>query len=211
MTNRTVIRVDSMAPNLLMAGKLAKEKSCDGVRRAPRSVPASGTSSGIPPTPRVSKIGAGTACPRHSCWPCGDPAVPAWEADTTGDGNGKALRPLRSASLRRRLRGGSGEAAGCFLNCSVNMNLLMIPPLPPFGHPLLHAPEERAGRGGSWRAPCSHGTCPRTMNRFYAVAQTGSLLYRRLPTCDTADCQSALRTGDGSWRAEFEATRGECP
>jgi len=35
------------------------------------------------------------------------------------------------------------------------------------------------------------------------VAQTGSLPYRRLPTGDTADYQSALQNADGSWRAAF--------
>src|SRR5450756_1414642 len=56
---------------------------------------------------------------------------------------------------------------------------------------------------GSWRASFRFFARIGTMNRLCSVAQTASLLYRRLPTCDTADCQSALRTGAGSWRALF--------
>ena len=37
-----------------------------------------------------------------------------------------------------------------------------------------------------------------SLNRWFDVAQTGSLPCRRLPTCDTADCQSALRAGGRS-------------
>src|SRR5450759_1668124 len=56
---------------------------------------------------------------------------------------------------------------------------------------------------GSWRASFRFFARIGTMNWLCSVAQTASLLYRRLPTCDTADCQSALRTGAGSWRALF--------
>jgi hypothetical protein len=42
-----------------------------------------------------------------------------------------------------------------------------------------------------------------TRNRIDLVAQTDSLPYRRLPTCDTADCQSALQKAAGSRVALF--------
>jgi hypothetical protein len=41
------------------------------------------------------------------------------------------------------------------------------------------------------------------MNPADFVAQTGSLPYRRLPTGDTADYQSALQKAARSWRASF--------
>jgi len=37
------------------------------------------------------------------------------------------------------------------------------------------------------------------MNRRHFVAPIGNRLCRRLPTGDTADCQSALRGRSGSW------------
>ena len=54
-----------------------------------------------------------------------------------------------SASSRRRLQGGSWRALLSFRSSLSVLNVAMPPPLPPCGHPLLHAMEERAGRGGS--------------------------------------------------------------
>ncbi len=42
---------------------------------------------------------------------------------------------------------------------------------------------------------------------MFDVAQTGSLRFRRLATCDTADCQSALRSWENyaarHWQIEW--------